>query len=241
MKSFLDILFPKSCSICKRKGTYLCDRCKKLFKRSIPECYICRRISNDYQTHNSCKSKNSLNSIYIAWEYNSLSSDLLKKYKYGYAYDISSTLSDFFIETVLNSTYRKLLINSLIINVPISSNRLHERGFNQTYDIAKKVAEEFSIEFNDSLMIRKSTSEHQSLKDKTERDSISKNDFLSLKEPNISKYRSITIVDDVVTTGATLEAITDVLRDKYGEKLAVNALCMFRGRPFYSSTDSGVP
>jgi ComF family protein len=162
---------------------------------------------------------------------------LLKKYKYGYAYDISSTLSDFFLKVFQDSTYSELLTNSLITNVPISSSRLHERGFNQTYDISKKIADIYNLDCNNSLILRKSTSEHQSLKDKGERDLISKSDFLLLKDVNISKYESITIVDDVMTTGATLEAIADLLRSHYGNQLVVNALCMFRGKPYYCSSE----
>ena len=139
MDNILDVLFPKTCSICSKKGTYLCERCKKLFKRNLPECYICRKLSGDYKTHRECKDNHpnsSLDSLFVSWEYNSLSSDLIKRYKYKYVYDISSVLCEFFVESIFNSSFSKLFENTLLTNIPIPSNRLRERGFNQTLNIS---------------------------------------------------------------------------------------------------------
>ncbi len=240
MESVLDLLFPKVCSICKRKGNYLCDTCKKLFKRNLPECYVCRSISPNFRTHLPCRNNYSLDHIFVSWEYNSLSSDLLKKYKYNYVYDISPVLSEFFLESILNSNFRDVLKNSLITNIPISSNRLRERGFNQTYDLAKSLSNNLNLDFSPNLLGRKNTEEHQALKDKDERSKISKNDFFIQEVLDISSYQSITIIDDVITTASTLESVSKVLKNHYGKELAINAACMFRGRPYFSSSSEGI-
>lgn len=239
MNSFLDLLFPKVCSICKKKGNYLCDTCKKLFKRNLPECYICRSISPNFKTHPSCKGNHSLEHIFVSWEYNSLSSDLLKKYKYSYVYDISSVLSEFFLGSILNSNFNNVLKNSLITNIPISSNRLRERGFNQTYNLAKSLSNSFNLDFSANLLGRKNTEGHQALKDKDERNDISQKDFFIQEALDISSYQSITIIDDVITTASTLESVSRVLKNHYGKELVINAACMFRGRPYFSSSSEG--
>jgi ComF family protein len=239
MNNILDILFPKSCTICGRKGTYLCDRCKKLFKRNLPECYLCRRVSPNYKTHKKCKSSKNLNyldSVFVSWEYNSLTSDLLKKYKYGYVYDMSDILSEFFVESISNSTFAQTLRKTLLINIPIPTNRLKERGFNQTLNISKAVGEHFDLPFSENLLSRRNTYDHQSLKDRGERKNISKNDFIVNSNFNLSPYRSITIVDDVITTGITLESASESLRESFGEDLIINGACMFRGKAYYPST-----
>lgn len=235
MESLLDILFPKTCSICGRKGIYLCDSCKKLFKRNLPECYICRRISQNFRTHEYCLKHNSLNSVFVGWEYNSLSSDLLKKYKYGGAYDMVSILSTFFIDTLDRSIFPEILRNTLITNVPISYMRLNERGFNQTYEVSKCISERFDLPFYSNLIGRKNTRGHQALKDRSERGDIDEESFY-VREYDISPFKSITIVDDVITTGATLEAVCQTLRKFYGRDLIINAICMFRGKTYYSSS-----
>jgi|GEM_PF-441292 ComF family protein len=244
MANLLDTIFPRSCSICKRKGDYLCDHCKKLFKRSIPECYICRKISPNYKTHYECKEErknSSLDHVFVAWEYNSLSSILLKKYKYNYVQSISNTLIEIFIESIKNSTFDINLPGSILTNVPLAENRLRERGFNQTTEIAKKVAEAFNLLFVEDLVKRKEGYGHQALRDKEERKGIKEGTFTLKNNFYLEEYSSITILDDVITTGATLEAIASTLRKNTDKDIEINALCLFRGRPYYlGSPKSGL-
>jgi len=236
MINLLDILFPKSCSICKKKGDYLCSHCKKLFKRNLPECYICRKLSSSYKTHYECSKETedrSLNHVFIGWEYNSLSSIILKKYKYNYVQSISETLVEIFIESIKKSTFDTQLEGTILTNVPLTKKRLHNRGFNQTTKIAERVAEAFNIPFAEGLIERKADYGHQALRDKEERKKIKERTF-TLKNPfSAEEYSSITILDDVITTGATLEAISSTLRKNIRGDMEINALCMFRGKPYY--------
>lgn len=232
----MDILFPKSCTVCSKKGSYLCCRCKKLFKRNLPECYICRRLSSDYKTHRDCKKKQgekSLDTVFVSWEYNNLSSDLLKKFKYNYVYEISSILSEFFVETLSSSVFPKSLNQTLLLNVPIAKNRLRERGFNQTLDISKAIANTLKLDFSEDLLLRKDTYDHQSMKDRESRTLTSKNDFIVKNNIDLTAFKNIAIFDDVLTTGVTLESICQQLRATYGQDLVVHGICMFRGRPYY--------
>ena len=185
MINLLDILFPKSCSICKKKGDYLCSHCKKLFKRNLPECYICRKLSSSYKTHYECSKETedrSLNHVFIGWEYNSLSSIILKKYKYNYVQSISETLVEIFIESIKKSTFDTQLEGTILTNVPLTKKRLHNRGFNQTTKIAERVAEAFNIPFAEGLIERKADYGHQALRDKEERKKIKERTF-TLKNP----------------------------------------------------------
>lgn len=230
----LDIFFPRSCSICKRKGVYLCERCKKLFKKNLPECYVCRRISSNYKTHAICKKFNSLDYVFVCWKYDSLSSDLLKKYKYKGIYTISEVLLKFLVENFLNSQFKDVITDSLIVNVPVSSVRLHDRGFNQTEEFAKGIARNLDLKYSNDLLMRKTEYGHQSLRDKQEREYNLENEFYIKKGIDIEKFKSVTIVDDVLTTGATLESIVDLVRKHYNKNIQINAICLFRGRPRYS-------
>jgi ComF family protein len=236
MINLLDTIFPKSCSICKKKGDYLCSRCKKLFKRNLPECYICRKLSPSYKTHYECSKKKEesfLNHVFIGWEYNSLSSIILKKYKYNYVQGISETLVEIFIESIKKSTFDRQLEGTILTNVPLTKNRLCDRGFNQTTKIAERVAEAFNIPFAQGLIEKKEDYGHQALRDKEEREKI-KGDTFALKNSfSPERYSSITILDDVITTGATLEAISSTLRKNIYKDMEINALCMFRGKPYY--------
>ena len=242
MVNLLDTIFPKSCAICGKNGSYLCDHCKKLFKRALPECYICRKISPNYKTHYECREEKgnaSLDHTFVAWEYNSLSSIILKKYKYNYVQSISDTLVKIFIESIKDSTFDRELKGTILTNVPLAKDRLRERGFNQTTEIAKRVAEAFNIPFVEDLIKRRDSYGHQALRDKDERKEIKEGTFTCKNDLSLKEYSSITILDDVITTGATLEAISSMLKKNVSKDIEINALCLFRGRPYYSPPSPG--
>lgn len=232
MPTLLDMIFPKSCTICSKYGEYLCDRCKKLFKKSIPECYICRRISGGYCTHEKCMRENSLDSMIVLWEYNKLSSTLLKKYKYGLATDVKDTLELLIkerMEEIYNIEYNK---KAFCIPIPVSYRRLRERGFNQTDSIGRCIADFLNIKFSKDLVYRRDGSDvHQSLLDRDERFE-NKIDFYINSYELFEKIEEIVIVDDVITTGSTVEQVARVIKSVRRD-IKVKGLCLFRGKPFY--------
>lgn len=231
--NILNILFPKSCFVCSKQGEYVCERCRKMFKRNLPECYICRKISPNYQTHYGCKNRYSYDSVFVGWEYNDISSDILKAFKYRGAYDVESSILSLFSNILKDFEYVKKDGNSLVVPVPVSANRLRERGFNQTENLARYISNKFHFDFSEDLVINIDNSdEHQSLKDRENRRQI-RNKFVVNKNYNLRKYKSIIVVDDVITTGSTIEQISKIIKE-YHSDISLNALCLFRGKPRYS-------
>jgi len=234
--SLSNFLFPRMCSICKRYGNYICDDCKKLLKRNLPECYICRRLSPSYVSHPLCKTQVSLEKVFVAWEYNILSSSILKQYKYKNVKDIAEVLSTLFIDSILASTFARDIEKTLLVPVPISNLRRNERGFNQMEHITTRIGKYWGLDIESNFISCRNSTLHQASKSKMERD-ISKENLFYIDNPvDISKYKSITLVDDVITTGNTLEKISFVIKSYYGIHTTVNALCMFRGKPYYLPT-----
>jgi len=239
--SLLDFFFPRMCCICKRHGNYICDDCKKLLKHNLPECYICRRLSPSYASHCLCKKTYSLDNIFVAWEYNHMSSSILKLYKYKNVQDISKILSELFLDAIAKSSFTNNLKDTLLVPVPISNTRRNERGFNQMEYITKEVSKNFQLDLRDDLLRCKRSDVHQAGKNKMERYESKENPFyISPNHDSILKYKSITLVDDVITTGSTLEKITKIIKIHYGMDTVVNALCMFRGKPYYLPTSQSL-
>jgi len=226
------------CSICKRYGNYICDDCQKLLKRNLPECYICRRLSPSYASHLECKKRYSLDKVFVAWEYSRMSSGILKLYKYKNVQEVSKIISDLFVCAIEKSSFKCNLKDSLLVPVPISTLRKNERGFNQMECIADEVGRKFQLDVKIDLICCRNSSTHQANKNKAERYESKQNPFyIKNSSPNpLLQYKSITIVDDVITTGNTLEKITQIIKIHYGMDTIVNALCMFRGKPYYLST-----
>jgi ComF family protein len=159
-------------------------------------------------------------------------------YKYKNVQDISKILSEFFIETIQKSSFIDLLKDTVLAPVPISYIRKKERGFNQMEYITKEIGKEFQLNITNDFLYCKNSSVHQASKNRIERYESNNNPFY-IKYSNqysFSRFKSITLVDDVITTGNTLEKITKVIKIHYGMDTVVNALCMFRGKPYYLPT-----
>jgi len=98
----------------------------------------------------------------------------------------------------------------LIIPVPLHRNRLRVRGYNQSAMIAKGLSEVLSIPFDDTTMIRLSATKTQTKKSKIDRwENVSQ--VFQVAKPEIITGKRILLVDDVITTGSTIEACAQKL------------------------------
>ena len=179
-----------------------------------------------------CKNQYSLDNVFVAWEYNHTCSQLLKDYKYKGVREISDVLSSMLIDALTKSTFTENLRDTLLVPVPISFVRKNERGFNQTFSVSEKLSNVFNLDISYKLVQSKYSFGHQAQKSRRER-ITSRSHFFIPKKRDISRYKSITLIDDVVTTGATLEKICQTLKNTYDKDLVINAICMFRGKPNY--------
>ncbi len=112
-----------------------------------------------------------------------------------------------------------------IIPVPLHPKKEFKRGYNQSEVIARGVSESTSIPINLKLIKRNKHSETQTKKDRFERwDNVS--NIFSVSE-KIKNMEHIILIDDVITTGSTLEAIILSLREKNPElKVSVVTLAI---------------
>ncbi len=111
----------------------------------------------------------------------------------------------------------------VVVPVPIHKKKLKQRGYNQSVFIAIGVAKVLTCEINTTLLKRAERSESQTKKSKYERWENVGSAF-TLTDANQYKGKHILLVDDVVTTGATLEACCKKLKEIKGVKLSVGTL-----------------
>lgn len=107
-----------------------------------------------------------------------------------------------------------------IIPVPLHSKKYKMRGYNQSEEFAKGLSEGLKIVLNTSVLKRREFTQTQTKKSKFERwENVE--DVFELKEPEIFKNKHIVLVDDVITTGATIEACCQLLQQIDGIKISV--------------------
>jgi len=111
----------------------------------------------------------------------------------------------------------------VVVPVPIHKKKLKQRGYNQSEFIAIGVAKVLNCEINTTLLIRMDRLESQTKKSKYERWENVGSAF-TLTDSNQYRGKHILLVDDVVTTGATLEACCKKLKEIEGAKLSIGTL-----------------
>lgn len=203
IKNFLlDILFPKFCFGCQEEGSYLCQDCEAVLEILTGH----QRYSGRY-----------LNDLYWALPYQGyLIKNLIKNFKYSpFIKELSKELSFLIIN------HFKLIENPppffgdwsdfILVPVPLDRKRLRWRGFNQAEELTKELGLFFNIPlFLDCLIKTKQTFPQVDLSEK-EREKNVLGTF-SVKNKDKIKDKKILLVDDVFTTGSTMEECARVLK-----------------------------
>jgi ComF family protein len=134
------------------------------------------------------------------------------------------------IGVTLGKVYGTRLIDSglssefdLILPVPLHESRKRKRGYNQSAKFAEGLSEKLCIPFSDALLTRARNTQTQTRKTKLNRWQ-NVNDVFLLKDSASIKGKHILLVDDVITTGATIEACGQTLLDNGCGKLSIASL-----------------
>ncbi|MVN19977.1 ComF family protein [Mucilaginibacter arboris] len=111
----------------------------------------------------------------------------------------------------------------MIIPVPLHKQKLLKRGYNQSLSFAEGLSEKLSIQAEVDNLVRITGTESQTKKSRTSRYENMK-DVFSVKKPEKLADKHILLVDDIITTGATLEACCNVLLEIPGVKISLTAI-----------------
>jgi ComF family protein len=229
-KIILDLIFPIKCLSCQKEGDWICKKCLQKFPRYEKQvCPICEKnITPLGAVCLGCKNKSFLDGIFVISPY---SKPLVKKslhyFKYRFIAKLSQPLAKIILEEFDKANFP---IFDLILPVPLHSKKLRHRGFNQSELIAKYLAKNmatgFEINLSKNNLIRIKYSQSQmNLKNTAERKENVKNSF-KIKNPAEITGKNILLIDDITTTGATLESCAQIL--KKGEAKSVFATVIAR-------------
>jgi len=108
----------------------------------------------------------------------------------------------------------------VVIPVPLHPKKLKSRGFNQVEDFGKKLSKALNAEYIDNVLLKTSFTATQTLKSRFARWNNMEETFI-LKNANFIQNKHVLIVDDLITTGATIEACANVLKASPGIKISV--------------------
>jgi len=208
---------PPQCVACGREGSALCLACST--SEIVPygqHCWLCNRVSAGGRTCPKCRAGGSPRFVWITTNYDAVAQDLVKIYKFGHQRVAANSLSQLMVGTLFdfNDSATIAKLNYLIVPVPTATSRIRQRGFDHSALLARTIAQQLDAECVNSLA-RLGQTRQLGAKRPDRLKQPEGNYFVRL--PRSVKDRNILLIDDVVTTGATLKEVTKILR-KAGAK-----------------------
>lgn len=215
----LDLLFPKYCLGCGTEGFYICPDCfNKIKLNEFSKCYICGRRTAENRPCFACEKKAKLNGLLVAadWE-DKVLREIVYQFKYKFIQELSHPLSQTLINFI--TKYNKTLLNIhniLLIPVPLHQKRFAWRGFNQSELLTNKIGGHFNWPVRSLLKRTRHAPPQVEIADQKLRKQNIEHSFLLTygqeHSRSIVNGKIIIIIDDVCTTGSTLEECAKVLR-----------------------------
>ncbi|HVX58724.1 MAG TPA: phosphoribosyltransferase family protein [Candidatus Saccharimonadales bacterium] len=211
LEKMIGWLAPPFCISCGLEGSALCDGCRSSEILFFGErCYSCGTLSPRSRTCSSCRS-GSPRFAWVATDYDNLPSELLKKYKFAHMRAAAMPIAALMVEALLDYNGRTELYkaNYLVVPVPTAGPRLRERGFDHAELLASHIAAQLNLKSRKILQRR---GHARQVGAKREVRMKQQAGLYYVPNPTTIHGRNVLLVDDVVTTGATLRAATKALR-----------------------------
>lgn len=189
-KELLDIVYPmeEKCIICEIEGFIgICDCCKTKINR----CDIEDKTSISYGFYGGVLKK------------------LILELKYNKNFTAAEILSNLILEIINNQNIKA----DVICYVPMSKKAIKKRGFNQCEIISKSISYTTGIPISNCIIKSKNTKEQKTLSKDERKSNIQ--DAFNIKRNYDIKNKHVILIDDVITTGATLDECKKTLL-KYG-------------------------
>ena len=192
--SILDLVFPDSCLNCGKTGSILCNRCLKQIK-PIPG--------------QSIHLKQPIEKVLCYTSYSGIMRKIITKFKFENKKRIAETIANLMSEMIINRIPEFAKMS--LLAVPLHASREKERSFNQALLLARNISKNLNIPCIENVLIRNRATNFMHKLNKKERMQNIKNAFTVVDKQAVSG-KDIIIIDDIMTTGATLTAIAAELK-----------------------------
>ena len=215
-KLLKEIFYPKNltCSVCKRESfsnDWLCDGCKAIMpKNNKSICGHCGRATPyEIEYCDYCKDKQTyIDLARSVYEYEFPLDVLVRKLKYGG----DKYLAEMFAKEMQVPYFKSIGYADCIVFVPMTKKRKKERGYNQSEELAKALSRLIQVPIANDVLVKTRDTDSQVGLERRERLKNVKGS-ISVRNRAFIKDKRVMIIDDVMTTGATLEVIAEKLKD----------------------------
>ncbi len=222
IKDAIHILFPTYCLICGKEtqGDLVCKECLKGVERikglRCVKCDLPLKSAPEYGLCKRCKKmKWSFDYNRSYGTYSGILKQLIIEFKYHDHPRLAYLLSSYLIELIMEANMS--LSDTIITFVPLTRRAKKNRGYNQTYLLAREVSRHLHIPYYPMLKFKKEPKEQINLNEEERLENMK--DIFTVNENYIVEAvgKDIILIDDVFTTGATVEGCSRALKS-YGAK-----------------------
>jgi ComF family protein len=237
-QAIFDIIYPVRCPVCGDivipKGTKICSHCeKKLQLITQPRCKKCSKPIEDDQKEycSDCERKNyHFDHGYSLWVYDSIMKKSISDFKYHHKKEYANYYIEKIVEGYKDNISR--LAPDALVPVPIHISKYRERGYNQAEILAYGISKELDLPVISNLLVRnKKTLPQKQLSDKERLKNLKEAFILNDKvlDDYPKELKRVLLVDDIYTTGSTIEACANVLIKNGIENIYFITLCIGKG------------
>lgn len=218
LKNLINLLFPKLCSGCNslllKNEKIICSECN----HNLP-----------FTNHHLLESNDTTKKFYgiipiefsasmLYFHQKGIVQNLIHNLKYKNHREIGTLLGNWYAKDL--ESISKMKTVSEIIPVPLHKKRLEERGYNQVTTFCEALSQELQKPYNPNLLYRSRYSKTQTKKDKESRKEVS-NALFDVKFTEKDHNKHFLLIDDVMTSGATLEACAKALLKIPNSKVSI--------------------
>jgi len=223
LTAVVNLFFPKVCYTCDNElldfENYVCTKCR----HDLP-------ITNFHFDNNNAVKKVLYGRVKVEnatsllrFENKGIVQQLIHNLKYRGFEDIGVFLGEWLGNEL--RTIEKYKDIDIVIPVPLHKNKLKKRGYNQVDKFAQEIAKALAVLHNNKVLIKVTSTTSQVNKKRFARWQIT-NELFAIEHPDQIENKHILLVDDIITTGATLEACINVLNTAKNVKISIATMAI---------------
>ena len=214
-----EVVFPTRCVSCSSPDSWLCARClDNTGLLVVDRCWLCAAPFEEEILCRICTHfQPAFERILVERPFDGPLRHAIHRFKFESGRSLAATLA-----ATMSSTIGELSPDTAVVPVPLHHTRLNERGYNQSSLLARLLAVQYGLQLTERVMVRiRDTKAQMSLRPDERRRNV-RGAFATIAGVEVPK--SVLLVDDVVTTGSTVDECARVLKAAGAERVTVAAV-----------------
>lgn len=202
LDTVISFLTPYKCISCSAEGSLLCNACQNKLPGAKSVCFMCLQPTVAFETCEKCFKKSNVTRVWRVAAYGDIAKEMVWRLKFTGARSAATDMA-----MCMARIYRPN-VRTIIVPIPTATSRVRQRGYDQADLLARAYAKLVKVRFTPALA--RSGQQHQRGASRLVRQQQLSQAYRVTK-PNIIKGAHVLLVDDVATTGASLQAAAKVL------------------------------